>query len=197
MYIVGPTVFKDNIYIPVVYFLLKTKQCRTYTTNYVQTGKKQCPSLAITVAYFDFEIVAHTAFWKVFPGVAVRGCRFHPAQASKAGKFSWKPVLACYAFQPTKSQSSLQQCLQCRRKITKQCKTLLSTWKQSTLSQTRHFHRKCGPNASMASHRTIRTVVKIFINILEVPRRLPNPPPQYLLLVDPFVYERQKTNDPR
>ena len=94
MYTVGPTVFKDNIYIPVVYFLLKTKQCRTYTTNSVQTGKKQCPSLAITVAYFDFEIVAHTAFWKVFPGVAVRGCRFHLAQA-------WYRKLASLGFQDT------------------------------------------------------------------------------------------------
>ena len=86
-------VFKDNIYVPVAYFLLKNKQRRTYRTMF-ELLKEKCPDIKITTAHFDFEIAAHSAFQDVFPGVAVRGCRIHLAQA-------WYRKLASLGFQDT------------------------------------------------------------------------------------------------
>ena len=86
-------VIKDNIYVPVLYFLLKNKQQRTYQSMF-KVVKEQCPTFNPKVAHFDFEVAIHNAFLQVFPGAEVRGCRFHLAQA-------WYRKLASLGLQVT------------------------------------------------------------------------------------------------
>ena len=70
-------IFKDGFYIPVAYFLLFNKNENSY--------KHMCrllkPYCAINLMTLDFEPTSIAAFKKEFPGVAIRCCRFHLAQA--------------------------------------------------------------------------------------------------------------------
>lgn len=62
-------VIKDNIYVPVLYFLLKNKQQRTNQSMF-KVLKEQCPTFNPKVAHFHFEVAIHNAFLQVFPGAA-------------------------------------------------------------------------------------------------------------------------------
>ena len=73
-------IVKETVYTPVVYFLLKNKLQKTYTTMFSML-KSHCPELNVGVFQMDFELAAHKAAKEVFPEAEVRGCRFHLAQA--------------------------------------------------------------------------------------------------------------------
>ena len=86
-------IIKDNIYVPVAYFLFKNKQQRTYQIMF-EILRDKCPNLSPQTAHFDFEVTIHNAFHQVFPAAEVRGCRFHLAQA-------WYRKLASLGLQMT------------------------------------------------------------------------------------------------
>ena len=69
----------NDVYVPVVYFLLTDKKMTTYKTMFSMLKSKMTNNVCL--AHFDFEVAAHKAFKAVFPAAEVRGCRFHLAQA--------------------------------------------------------------------------------------------------------------------
>ena len=73
-------ILNNNIYTPVVYFLLKNKMQGTYRTMF-RLLRSHCLDLRIAKLQMDFEVAAHNVAKEVFPEAEVRGCRFHPAQA--------------------------------------------------------------------------------------------------------------------
>ena len=86
-------IIKENVYVPIVYFLLRNKKTSTYKTMFTMLHEK-CPQAAISLAHFDFEIAARNAFAMVYPSAEVRGCRFHLGQA-------WYRKLASLGLQVT------------------------------------------------------------------------------------------------
>ena len=70
-------VFKDGYYVPVAYFLLNGQLFDIYKEMFEMLK----PYGRLSVMTLDFENSTILAFKHVFPNSAVRGCRFHLAQA--------------------------------------------------------------------------------------------------------------------
>ncbi|XP_060870098.1 uncharacterized protein LOC132944652 [Metopolophium dirhodum] len=77
-------VYKNNIYLPLVYFLLngKSTECYTKMWNFL---KELCGSFNLSfkpnLIRVDFEISAHIAIKFVFPECKILGCKFHLGQS--------------------------------------------------------------------------------------------------------------------
>lgn len=75
---------KNEIYVPLVFFLLPDKSASTYRRA-LQHIVSKCASLSIQCSplevFIDFESAIHTAVEEVFPGSRIRGCRFHLGQS--------------------------------------------------------------------------------------------------------------------
>lgn len=68
---------KDNVYIPLVFFLLPDKS----TVSYVHAFRSVEEYLSPDTVYADFEKAIHTAVGEVWFTALLKGCRFHIAQA--------------------------------------------------------------------------------------------------------------------
>ena len=73
-------IVNTTVYTPVIHFLLKNKQCTTYTKMFKML-LHHCPELKVAIFQMDFELAAQQAAAAVFPEAEIRGCRFHLAQA--------------------------------------------------------------------------------------------------------------------
>ncbi|KAL4152805.1 hypothetical protein QTP88_000638 [Uroleucon formosanum] len=75
---------KDDVYIPLVFFLLPDKQKITYELAFkylVDHCSLHGMTLAPVQVFIDFEIAIHMAVESVWPTSQIRGCRFHLAQS--------------------------------------------------------------------------------------------------------------------
>ena len=162
-------------------YQLYTFCCKTCSAGDTQLCsnmlKKKCPSFAITVAHFDFEIAAHTAFRKVFPSMLLGDATFTSPNfgikrwhtlgfqdtylKATLGTAIWVKTCFGHVCQPTKSSS--QHSLKRRRQITKQYKTSLSTW-TITYIKPSEMWTGCLDGFS----HILRTAVRIFIDILKL-----------------------------
>jgi len=71
--------FKNQAYVPLVFFLLPNKSPDTYAKamTHVNNHVWRVPS----VIFIDFEIAIHQAVMQVWPNVQLKGCRFHLGQS--------------------------------------------------------------------------------------------------------------------
>ncbi|KAL4091005.1 hypothetical protein QTP88_025749 [Uroleucon formosanum] len=75
---------KDDVYIPLVFFLLPDKQKITYELAFkylVDHCSLHCMTLAPVQVFIDFGIAIHMAVESAWPTSQIRGCRFHLAQS--------------------------------------------------------------------------------------------------------------------
>ncbi|KAK7576516.1 hypothetical protein V9T40_012802 [Parthenolecanium corni] len=75
---------KNDIYVPLVFFLLPDKSTQTYQTAFEHIISK-CASLGTQYSpsevFIDFEVAIHKAVEVVWPDARIRGCRFHLGQS--------------------------------------------------------------------------------------------------------------------
>ena len=71
---------EDNRCFPCVYCLLKSKGSSTYV-EVLNVVKNRLPVMRVELVVIDYEQAVLKALTKVFPGVQIRGCRFHFCQA--------------------------------------------------------------------------------------------------------------------
>lgn len=75
--------FVNDLYIPLVFFLLPDKSTNTYT-NMFKALVEKCEShnlhLCPNEMYIDFEVAIHNAARIVWPTINIKGCRFHLGQ---------------------------------------------------------------------------------------------------------------------
>lgn len=76
--------FQNDIYVPLVFCVLKNKQTETYS-NLFRLLKYKCAEKGLALKpssiVMDFEIAIHISAREIFPDVHILGCRFHLTQA--------------------------------------------------------------------------------------------------------------------
>lgn len=76
--------FHDNVYIPLVYFLLPDKEKLTYTKAFSHL-MDYCEGSSVSFTpidiFVDFELAIHIAVKEVWPRSQLKGCRFHLGQS--------------------------------------------------------------------------------------------------------------------
>ena len=85
-------VFKDGYYVQVAYFLVNDKQKPSYEKMIEMLKRHGGAELRILVMTLDFEEAVWVVMKKEFPGIIIKGCRFHLAQA-------WQRKIKEFGFQ--------------------------------------------------------------------------------------------------
>lgn len=76
---------KNDVYLPLVFFLLPNKLSTTYTCAFQHVIRHSISIAGVscfpTDIFIDFEPAIHSAAAEVFPNAKISGCRFHLGQS--------------------------------------------------------------------------------------------------------------------